>query len=127
MSKQLSKKKQSELVANDPPHYYEVKIPNHPNGVPQMHCGKLRDAESLLEKYPDATIEKIYLPHPPQTVDVPHVRVASDPELPTRDIAVNMDGGVGGSWREVEYVEVGGQKLETQQSLPQSEAKPFNP
>ena len=97
MSKQLSKKKQSELIAQEPPHYYEVKIPNHPNGVPQMHCGMKRDADSLLEKYPDATVEKIYLPHPPQTVDVPHVAVAPDFELPM------------------------------QQSLPQSEAEPFNP
>ena len=97
MSKQLSKKKQSELIAQEPPHYYEVKIPNHPNGVPQMHCGMKRDADRLLELYPDATVEKIYLPHPPQTVDVPHVAVAPDFELPM------------------------------QQSLPQSEAEPFNP
>ena len=55
-----------------------IKIPNHPNGVPQMHCGNIRDAERLLEIYPDATMTKIYLPHPPQTVDVPHVRVAPD-------------------------------------------------
>jgi hypothetical protein len=27
-----------------------------------------------------------------------------------------MDGGVGGSWQEVEYIEVAGQKLELQQS-----------
>ena len=25
-------------------------------------------------------------------------------ELPTRDIVVNMDGGVGGSWKEVKVV-----------------------
>ena len=113
---ELRTKPQSQLMRQDAPHYYEVKIPNHPNGVPQMHCGKLRDAESLLEKYPDATMTKIYLPHPPQTVDVPHVSIAPDPELPTRDIVVNMDGGVGGSWEEVEYVEIKGQKLELQQS-----------
>ena len=77
--------------------------------------------------YPDATIEKIYLPHPPQTVDVPHVSVAPDPELPTRDIVVNMDGGVGGSWEEVEYVEVGGEKLPTQQRLPENNQEPFIP
>jgi hypothetical protein len=27
-----------------------------------------------------------------------------------------MDGGVGGSWEEVPYIEVGGQKLQIQQS-----------
>jgi hypothetical protein len=92
-----------------------------------MHCGNIKDAERLLEMYPDATIEKIYLPHPPQTVDVPHVSVAPDPELPTRDIVVNMDGGVGGSWEEVEYVEVGGEKLPTQQRLPENNQEPFIP
>ena len=39
---------------------------------------------------------------------------------------VNMDGGVGGSWKEVEYVEVGGQKIPTQQQLQQSEAQPID-
>ena len=97
-------KKQDSIVKSDQPHYYEVKIPNDPNGVPQMHVGNIKDAERILEMYPDATVEKIYLPHPPQTVDVPHVSIAPDPELPTRDIVVNMDGGVGGSWKEVEYV-----------------------
>ena len=77
---------QSKLVAKDPPHYYEVKIPNHPNGVPQMHCGMKKDAERLLEMYPEATMEKIYLPHPPQTVDVPYVKVAPDLELPMQQI-----------------------------------------
>jgi hypothetical protein len=35
--------------------------------------------------------------------------VSSDKQLPTRDIVVNMDGGVGGSWKEVseeEYVHI---------------------
>ena len=36
---------QSQLVAQDAPHLWEVKIPNHPNGVKQMHCGNLKDAE----------------------------------------------------------------------------------
>ena len=44
-------------------------------------------------------------------------------ELPTRDITVNMDGGVGGSWKVEEpgqYIVVQGQKLQIQQSdLPQ--------
>tara|TARA_A100001234_G_C12474108_1_gene320603 strand:- start:278 stop:430 length:153 start_codon:yes stop_codon:yes gene_type:complete len=36
--------------------------------------------------YPDAVYAKILLPHPPQTVDVPHVRVAPDLELPMQQI-----------------------------------------
>ena len=30
-------------------------------------------------------------------------------QLPTRDIVVRMDGGVGGSWKEVETIEIKGQ------------------
>ena len=74
------------IVKSDAPHYYEVVIPNHPNGVPKMHCGMKKDADRLLELYPDATVEKIYLPHPPQTVDVPYVRVAPDLELPMQQV-----------------------------------------
>ena len=48
-------------------------------------------------------------PLPGDIVDV------SNKQLPTRDIVVNMDGGVGGSWEEVEYIEVNGQELPTQQ------------
>ena len=82
----LSKKQASQLVAQDAPHMYEVKIPNHPNGVKQTHCGNIKDAERLLEIYPDATMNKFYLPHPPQTVDVPYVKVAPDLELPMQQI-----------------------------------------
>ena len=83
---ELIKVKNNQLKRQDAPHYYEVKIPNHPNGVPKMHCGNVKDAERLLEIYPDATMTKIYLPHPPQTVDVPHVAVAPDFELPMQQI-----------------------------------------
>ena len=31
-----------------------------------------------------------------------------------------------GSWKEVEYIEVGGVKLPTQQNLPQSNSKPID-
>ena len=54
------------------------------------------------------------------------INVSSGKQLPTRDIVVNMDGGVGGSWKEVEYIEVGGVKLPTQQNLPQSNSKPID-
>ena len=65
-----TRKQQSQLVAQDAPHIWEVKIPNHPNGVSQMHCGNVKDAERLLEIYPDATMSKLYLPAPPSTVNV---------------------------------------------------------
>jgi len=37
-----------------------------------------------------------------------------------------MDGGVGGSWKQVEYVEVAGQTIPTQQNLPESDSKPID-
>ena len=86
-----TRKMQSELVAQEPPHYFEVKIQNHPNGVPQMHCGKEEDAIEMCKRYPGSTLEKIYLPHPPQTVDVPHVAVAPDFELPMQQILPQSD------------------------------------
>ena len=74
------------LVKSDAPHYFEVKLEDHPNGLKQLHCGTMRDLESILERYPNSKWEKIYLPHPPQPVDVPHVRVAPDLELPMQQI-----------------------------------------
>ena len=52
------RKQEQGLVKTDLPHYYEVKIPNHPNGIPQMHCGMKKDADRLLELYPGSTVEK---------------------------------------------------------------------
>ena len=86
-----TKKLQSELVTQEPPHYFEVKIQNHPNGVPQMCCGKQEDAIEMCKRYPGSTWKKIYLPHPPQTVDVPHVAVAPDFELPMQQILPQSD------------------------------------
>ena len=65
-----TKKLQSKLAVQDTPHYYEVKLNNHPNGVEQIHCGSLKDLESTLSRHPGSTWEKIYLPHTPDTVTV---------------------------------------------------------
>jgi hypothetical protein len=81
-----TKKLQTQLVAQDAPHLWEVKIPNHPNCISQMHCGNIKDAERILETYPGSTITKIYLPHPPTTVDVPHTIMDPDLELPEQKI-----------------------------------------
>lgn len=54
------------------------------------------------------------------------IDVTPPPALPTNDIVVNMDGGVGGSWEEVEYIEVEGQKLPLRQ-LPPNCQEPFMP
>ena len=72
----------SDLVRTDIPHYYEMTLPNGS----KRHCGTLRDVECILGIYPDAVYAKILLPHPPQTVDVPYIRVAPDLELPMQQI-----------------------------------------
>ena len=76
----------SEIVRAEMPHYYEIKFVNHPNGLEKVHCGTMKDVERMLEMYPDAIYSKILLPHPPQTVDVPYVKVAPDLELPMQQI-----------------------------------------
>ena len=73
------------LVANNLPHYYEVKVVGHPNGVERMTIGQWRDVETVLERYPDSSVTKVFPPKPPQTVDVPHISV-KDQELPMQQI-----------------------------------------
>ena len=46
----------------------------------------MKDVERMLEIHPDAIYSKILLPHPPETVDVPYVKVAPDLELPMQQI-----------------------------------------
>ena len=81
----LSKRKQSSIIPSDIPHYYEVHIPNHPNGVKKLCCGSYRDVEPILERYPGSLVDKIYPPKTPSTVDVPHWTV-KDQELPMQQI-----------------------------------------
>ena len=76
----------SEIVRAEMPHYYEIKFVNHPNGLEKVHCGTIKDVERMLEMYPDAIYSKILLPHPPETVDVPYVKLAPDLELPMQQI-----------------------------------------
>ena len=87
-------------------------------------CGAERDAIFLIHSR-NRTWDGHYYTFNPLPGDI--VDVASTKQLPTRDIVVNMDGGVGGSWDEVEYVEINGQKLPTQQKLPQNCQEPFIP
>ena len=76
---------QSNIVPQSSPYYYEVKIKGHPNGILQMHCGQERDAIDMCDRYPGSEYSKIYLPHPPETVDVLHVTI-KDKELPMQQI-----------------------------------------
>ena len=77
---------QNKIVPKECPHDYEIKFVNHPNGLEKVHCGTMKDVERMLEMHPDAIYSKILLPHPPETVDVPYVKVAPDLELPMQQI-----------------------------------------
>jgi len=83
---ELSKEQSNSLVGQDAPHYYFVRIPQPSPCCGIRCCGTRRDLENVLQLYPDATWEKIYLPTPPQTVDVPYVTIAPDLELPMQQI-----------------------------------------
>ena len=90
--------------------YYSV---FDPTGKKIADCGAIKDAVNLIRTRGDGhyyQFNPIY-----ETVEV---QLLERPKLPTKDIIVNMDGGVGGSWKveEPEYIEVQGQKLQIQQS-----------
>ena len=73
--------------------YYSV---FDPDGKKIADCGAIKDAVNLLRTRGDGhyyQFNPIY-----ETVEV---QLSERPKLPTRDIVVNMDGGVGGSWKEV--------------------------
>ena len=92
-----------------------------PTGNKIADCGTLRDAVTLVGMRGEGHYYQ-FKPHLGDIIDV-----SFNKQLHTRDIVVNMDGGVGGSWGEVEYIEVDGQKIPTQQQLPQNYQEPFIP
>ena len=60
-----------------------------PNGT-KRHCGTMKDVECVLSIYPGAVYNKILLPHPPSTVDVPHITI-KDQELPMQQVLPQSD------------------------------------
>ena len=88
--------------------YYSV---FDPTGKKIADCGSIKDTVNLIGTRGDG---HYYQFNP--TYETVEVKLLERPKLPTKDIVVNMDGGVGGSWKEVEYIEVQGQKLQIQQS-----------
>jgi hypothetical protein len=86
----------------------------NPRGEKIADCGAHHDAVNLVTMR-NARWDGHYYQFKPiyETVDV---EPFSQNQLPTKDIVVNMDGGVGGSWKQVEYIEINGQKLPIQQS-----------
>jgi len=72
--------------------YYTV---FEPGGKKIADCGSLRDATTLVGMRGNGHYYQ-FTPYPGEIVDV-----SSSKQLPTRDIVVNMDGGVGGSWTQI--------------------------
>ena len=76
--------------------YYSV---FDPTGKKIADCGSMKDAVTLVGRRGEGhyyQFKPIY-----ETVEV---KLLERPKLPTKDIVVNMDGGVGGSWKEVSVV-----------------------
>ena len=67
----------------------------NPRGEKIADCGAERDALSLLHNR-NRRWEGHYYTFVPLPGDI--VDVTPNNQLPTHDIVVNMDGGVGGSW-----------------------------
>ncbi len=91
--------------------YYSV---YNPRGEKIADCGIERDAVNLIGMR-NRRWDGHYFTFNPLPGDI--VDVGKAYELPTGDIVVNMDGGVGGSWH----------TIETQQKLQQSDLKTFDP
>ena len=100
--------------------YYSV---FDPEGKKIADCGIERDAVNLMHsrnKYWDGHYFT-FNPLPGDIVDVASFQIKgqtipAQQKLPTNEIVVNMDGGVGGSWRE-EVVPI----------LKESDVEEFNP
>ena len=85
----------------------------NPRGQKIADCGAEKDAVNLLGMRNRRWEGHYYsfIPSPGNIIDI-----SSGKQLPTKDIVVNMDGGVGGSWKEVVIKE-----------LPQNCQEPFIP
>ena len=89
--------------------YYSV---FNPKGEKIADCGQERDATFLIHSR-NKSWDGHYYQFNPLPGDI--INVSPAKQLPTHDIVVNMDGGVGGSW-EVKYNE----------QLPKSDSKPID-
>ena len=72
--------------------YYSV---FNPRGEKIADCGGLRDAVTLVGSR-NSRWDGHYYQFNPLPGDI--INVTNNKQLPTNDIVVNMDGGVGGSW-----------------------------
>ena len=78
--------------------YYSV---FNPRSEKIADCGSQKDAINLIGMR-NMRWEGHYYTFNPFPGDI--IDISSAKQLPTKDIVVNMDGGVGGSWKEVKVV-----------------------
>ncbi len=89
------------IQQTDPyPGYYTV---FDPTGKKIADCGGLCDATNLVFSR-NKNWNGHYYQFTPVMGQIVDVAQYDRIKLPTRDIVVNMDGGVGGSWKEVKVV-----------------------
>ena len=100
--------------------YYSV---FNPRGEKIADCGNERDAVNLIGMR-NARWDGHYYQFNPLPGDI--IDVSNGKQLPTRDIVVNMDGGVGGSWKEVSEEEFDELFDLSKQKLPQSNENPLD-
>jgi|TARA_R100000030_G_scaffold13509_1_gene8946 hypothetical protein len=100
--------------------YYSV---FNPRGEKIADCGIERDAVNLIGMR-NARWDGHYYQFNPLPGDI--IDVSNGKQLPTRDIVVNMDGGVGGSWKEVSEEEFDELFDLSKQKLPQSNENPLD-
>ena len=88
------------------------------------HCSDINDAIMMVGFDPH---NRSYSRHRFIMDQVIDITSTSQKQLPTNEIVVNMDGGVGGSWREIheQFDEAFGVKKQKQ--LNQSDAEVFIP
>ena len=101
--------------------YYSV---FNPRGEKIADCGNQKDAVNLLNMRNNRWDGHYYMFNPlPGDI----INVSSGKQLPTRDIVVNMDGGVGGSWKggsDEEFDELF--DFSKQKQLPENQQQPLD-
>jgi hypothetical protein len=73
---------QSQIVAQDAPHYYELR---DPKGNILRCCGTSTDVDKIIHLFPGSTYHKVY-PNIPDTVDVSHTNMGEEKSLPQQQI-----------------------------------------
>ena len=99
----------------------------NPRGQKIADCGAEKDAVNLLGMRNRRWEGHYYsfIPSPGNIIDI-----SSGKQLPTKDIIVNMDGGVGGSWQEVseeKFDEIFVEFNDKKKQLPKDCQEPFIP